>query len=158
MFIIQNEENLFHDIELEIGSLASRHEENASTQQREHIDYNDDLEKVQQDDVAIHERDMTQKFQQPQKLIPNTMPPPTQHEMAKGFHDMGILPSLKKTKMEVTSTNHAEKTKRPINIDEKAKCGKTKENVLENFHPFYAKRINDIPSCRIKSLVFYDVS
>jgi hypothetical protein len=29
MFFISDEENLFHDIELEIGSLASRHEENA---------------------------------------------------------------------------------------------------------------------------------
>jgi hypothetical protein len=81
VFLLE-EENLLHDIELEIGSLDSRHEENAWTQQREHIDYNDDLEEVQWDDVVIHEGDMTQEFQQPQKFIPNTMPPPTQHEMA----------------------------------------------------------------------------
>lgn len=52
----------------------------------------------------------------------------------------------------MTSTNHVEKTKWLININEKAKCGKMKENVLEIFHPFYSKIINDIPSCRIKSL------
>jgi hypothetical protein len=73
--------------------------------------YNDDLKEVLQNDVAIHEGDMTQEFQQPQKLIPNTIPPPTQHEMAEGFHDLGILPSSKKTKRKVTSTNHVEKTK-----------------------------------------------
>lgn len=108
MFFISDEENLFHDIELEIGSLASRHEENAWTQQREHIDYNDDLEEVERDDVVIHEGDMTR--------VPTTPKIYSKHHAStnttwngRRFSWFGDPSKFKKTVKKVTSTNHVEK-------------------------------------------------